>query len=1032
MTVSAKKLPNTDDSSIDCTIIIPTRDMLRVLQPCVESVLRFTNTQSIEIIIIDNNSEDPDTLSYFDSLSDQAQVRIIEWPHPFNFSAINNFAAQESRGKILCFLNNDIEIIQHDWLDELLQLAADNKIGAVGCLLTYADKRIQHGGIALDEQSVAKHIAHGEAANFFAANNISQPIIVDAVTAACLLIRKELFLEIEGFDEDNLAVAYNDVDLCLRLQEKDLEVRMHPGICHIHHESVTRKSDDLPENRPRAEKEFHYMQSKWQDRLKGKQYSSGIPSKINDSNNSNSVSLMSSPTDYRRLEQDNLALQEHIERIEEAHRLIEQSIFWRITAPIRALKDLILGRNAKPGSIDVSRPSDGDADAHQDPNLLDTDTKHAHDKKAKKALQEFLESEQRLQFPKFSESELSIVLVFYNQAHLSLLCLKSLLEHANEKYEVVVVDNQSTDETAQLLQRLDNVKIQRNDENLGFVRAVNQAAELASGKYFLLLNNDALIERDTLRSALHTLNSSSDIGAVGAKIKLLDGSLQEAGSIIWQDGACIGYGRGDRPDAPPYMMQRDVDYCSGAFLLMETALFRELNCFDEAFAPAYYEESDFCIRLHKLGYRVVYDPRAEITHYEFASSGGLRGATKLQQAHREILCDKHQDFLTSQYENDPANILVARTANSFPNVLIIDDRVPYPSLGAGYPRCSHILAAASKLPLNLTFYPLLFVREDWSDVYDLLPGNVEVVLDEGQAGLQNFLRDRQGFYQTIMISRVHNMEIFNELVKHEPNLITDEKIIYDAEAVIAPREVLRRRLWGETITDSEEQLLIAQELKQAGTANRVVAVSESEESLYHQQGIEDTVVLGHTLPSKPTPNSFGERSGILFVGALRDEGSPNVDSLLWFLINCWPAIEREIPNIELFIVGDNSVPSLVSTEQKNVKFLGRLDSIEDYYNSCKVFIAPTRFAAGIPHKVHEAASMGLPSVTTTLLRDQLGWEDENQLLCADQPDAFTAQCIRLCKDEKLWNGIRNSGLKSVADDCSPELFHQRLKTLFDV
>jgi len=729
--------------------------------------------------------------------------------------------------------------------------------------------------------------------------------------------------------------------------------------------------------------------------------------------------------DHQKLKLEYKALQ----RQEQARQLIVLSWFWQITRPLRWwLRRLALSFKGQGLTSNASKRKVSNEKSIR----LARISKAKYDDKAKRSLQSFLVSGESLSFPTFENIELSIVLVFYNQAHLSFLCLQSILEFGEGDYEVVIVDNHSTDNTSDLLDKLDHVKIQRNEENLGFVRAVNQAADLASGKYLLLLNNDALLEKGALSSALQTLNSAADIGAVGAKIKLLDGTLQEAGSIIWKDGTYTGYGRGDDPQAQQYMMRRDVDYCSGAFLLFESALFKELGGFDEAFAPAYYEESDFCIRLQELGYRVVYEPRAQITHYEFASSRGFSRATRLQQAHRKILCAKHEKYLSKKLNNEPVAVLRARTANTYPNVLIIDDRVPFPSLGSGYPRCSHILNSVAELPINLTFYPLLFPNESWEDVYGLLSPKIEVILGQGQSGLQQFLRSRSGFYQTIMVSRIHNMKFFNEVLKHKPMLLANEKIIYDAEAVSAPREILRRRLLGKTVSESKEQWLIAEELKEAQSASKIVAVSDQEAAFYHQQGIEDITVLGHTLAANPTPKAFKERQGILFVGTLRDKRSPNVDSLFWFLINCWPLIENQLSNCELIVIGGNKVPSLAKINHPAVKFLGRLESIEEYYDSCRIFIAPTRFAAGIPHKVHEAASMGLPSVTTSLLAKQLGWAHESQLLFADAPQDFATQCVRLYTDEKLWARVRESGLEAITNDCSPDAFREGLRNLFDV
>ena len=737
----------------------------------------------------------------------------------------------------------------------------------------------------------------------------------------------------------------------------------------------------------------------------------------------------------------------HIAELEHALHLVHSSLSWRVTRPLRGLKALVSGgpKSAAMASADstsepvVERTPEVVADAaiptpvQELPDQIVSngqDAKAAHDRQAKAELKKFLASDELLNFPAEEGVILTIVLVFYNQAQLSLLCLRSLLEHADVSYRLTIVDNNSSDDTGKLLDRLENVLLIRNDANLGFVKAVNQAAAQSDTDYLLLLNNDALIEDDTLSTAVDTIRNDKLVGAVGARIELLDGSLQEAGSIIWSDGSCLGYGRGQNPNDGEFMYQRDVDYCSGAFLLFRHSDFVDLGGFDEVFAPAYYEESDFCIRLQESGKRIVYNPRVRLTHYEFASSGGMQDASKLQQAHQQILCDKHPEFLANRMDNSSNNALLARTANKHPNILLIDDRVPHPSLGSGYPRCAQLLNSLSKLDLNISFYPLQFPIDDWSDVYETLDRTIEVLLGRGRAGLSSFLQERRGFYQFVVVSRVHNMECFNSVVDQESELLEGCKVFYDAEAVFAPREIMKMELLGQYISEEDKQKLIAKELEQALSADSVIAVSESEASLYRDAGAEDTVILGHTLQVNPGSSEFDERQGLLFVGALRDEGSPNVDSLLWFVINVLPLIEREIPDIELLVVGDSSAPSLASIKRDNIKLAGRLDSIEASYNKCRVFIAPTRFAAGIPHKVHEAAAHGIPSVTTDLLAEQLGWNDEDQLLVADTAEHYAAQCVRLYQDSELWNKVRAAGLAAVAEDCSDEKFQATLKSLF--
>ena len=445
---------------------------------------------------------------------------------------------------------------------------------------------------------------------------------------------------------------------------------------------------------------------------------------------------------------------------------------------------------------------------------------------------------------------------------------------------------------------------------------------------------------------------------------------------------------------------------------------------------SYYEESDFCIRLQEQGKRIVYNPQTTITHYEFASSGGIEEASKLQQEHQQIFCDRHPEYLNNKLANNGANSIMARTNNGYPNILVIDDRVPHQSLGSGYPRSAHILNSLCSQNLNVSFYPLQFPVDNWEDVYNTLDPTIEVLLDRGHNGLLPLLQERKNFYKFIMVSRSHNMEVFNGVANEDLSVLESSEVFYDAEAIFAPRDIMKTELLGQTITEDEKQRLLSKELDQARDAGTIITVSKREANLYKHAGYTNIKILGHSLQTEPGRKGFDERNGFLFVGALRDEGSPNVDSLLWFVINVLPIIEREIPDIELHVVGDCSAPSLKTIERNNVKFLGKLDSITKIYNDRRLFIAPTRFAAGIPHKVHEAAAHGVPSVTTDLLAKQLGWKHEEQLLVGDGASEFADRCIRLYQNTKLWNHVRSAGLRSVSRECSDKKFQTTLKSLF--
>jgi len=383
----------------------------------------------------------------------------------------------------------------------------------------------------------------------------------------------------------------------------------------------------------------------------------------------------------------------------------------------------------------------------------------------------------RLRLPTSETPIVSILLVLFNQAELTFECLRALRLALDVPCEVILVDNASSDRTGELLDRIDGAKIVRNAENLHFLRGVNGGAELARGRHMLLLNNDTRLAAGSIAAAVERLDAESDLGAVGGRIVLLDGTLQEAGSIIWRDGSCLGYGRGDDPWAPEHQFRRDVDYCSGAFLMVPRALFETLGRFDLRFAPAYYEETDLCMRIREAGFRVGYDPRICMSHFEFASSESSQAALDLQAAHQKVFVDRHAATLDRGHLPSGSRPLLARMRGEHRGrVLIVDDQIPYPHLGAGYPRALDIVRAAHQAGWFVTFYPASFPDADFAEAYRVLPPELEVAAERGRDGLVRFMREREGYYDSVLISRPRQPPMTERCWTHSPTTAGSQRV----------------------------------------------------------------------------------------------------------------------------------------------------------------------------------------------------------------------------------------------------------------
>lgn len=659
--------------------------------------------------------------------------------------------------------------------------------------------------------------------------------------------------------------------------------------------------------------------------------------------------------------------------------------------------------------------------------------KERYTEDARQALKRFLESDSRLAFATGDSPRVSILLVLYNRAELTLACLRSILANVKLPVELILVDNASSDETPRLLERVDGATVLRNRENLGFLRACNQGAAEAKGEQLLFLNNDAVLLPNAVERAYSLLQEEPKAGAVGGRILLLDGSLQEAGSIVWQDGSCLGYGRGDEPSLPQYMFRRDVDYCSGAFLMTPLAQFRDLGGFDEVYAPAYYEETDYCLRLHETGQEVLYDPGIMILHYEFGSSEAA-SATSLQRRNRETFVVRHRDYLAARPRPGRGNILAARFVNgSKKKVLYIDDRVPHRSLGSGFPRSNFILNTLVELGYQVTMYPLNFPTEDsWDSVHSDISPRIEVMLGLGRQELEQHLKERRGYYDTIFVSRPHNMDFFSQVAAGIWLSGDRPKVVYDAEAIFALRDAAKHELF----TGAEKRKLekaVRAEVDLVKGADLVIAVSPGERETFTRYYHGEVHVVGHALSVEPSDTPFEARSGFLFVGNMDYNGSPNVDSMVWFIEEVFPSIRETLSGARLMLVGANAAPEIRQlADRDGVELLGRQEQLDEFYRNARVFVAPTRFAGGIPYKIHEAAALGVPVVASQLLVDQLDWRAGRDILSADihNPEDFARRCIELYTDAGQWQMIRENALERIREECSVDVLKSHVREVF--
>ncbi len=377
--------------------------------------------------------------------------------------------------------------------------------------------------------------------------------------------------------------------------------------------------------------------------------------------------------------------------------------------------------------------------------------------------------ESSLEFPAFDTPAVSILLVTFNSVEYTFQCLETVKAHTDVPYEVIIVDNASTDRTGDLLGRLSNAKVIRNTGNTGFLRACNTGAKAASGKYILFLNNDTQVTAGWLAGLVSAVETYPECGAAGAKLLQPDGRLQEAGCIIWRDGSTSPYGRGSNPFVPEVSYLREVDYCGGACLLVRKDLFVELGGFDERYAPAYYEEADLCMGIRERGHKVVYQPASGVIHYEYGS-GSFRKALKTAQVNQAKFAAKWKKTLDGHLEPSGDNLIRARDKRGGRKVLVVHDG----DFASDSAKTAGLINALSGADHLVTLFVVRPSSPGGELIRRLRQKGVEVVCDEEKTDLSAFSVERKGFYEFVVPAGVRSDETDRLIKKYFPGAAITE------------------------------------------------------------------------------------------------------------------------------------------------------------------------------------------------------------------------------------------------------------------
>ncbi|MEO5671039.1 MAG: tetratricopeptide repeat protein [Ramlibacter sp.] len=651
--------------------------------------------------------------------------------------------------------------------------------------------------------------------------------------------------------------------------------------------------------------------------------------------------------------------------------------------------------------------------------------------RAKVALDGWLAQSRTVELPTVHQAEkpgLSVIVVLFNQAGLTLRTLQALADQQGASFETIIVDNASSDRTTELLSHVRGAHIIRNESNLGFLLAARQGADAARGRHLAFLNSDAILQQGALAATLRAMQADPTIGALGGRVVLTDGGLQEAGNMVFHDGSTAGIGRGEDAFGHAARAARATDYVSGVFLVTPAAVWQKLGGFDTAFAPAYFEDTDYCVRVWQAGLRVVYEPSVLLEHLEWGSAAG-DSASSLIERHRQVFLVRHREWLRAQSRPHALPLDGDRWRSPadrprLPRILFIDNEVPHMFKGGGLPRARLILQSLHGWPVTL--FPLWTLHDDWRAVHASIPSSIEVALGHGLQGLEAFLDRRRGVYDLLLVSRPPNLDALRPLRARRPELFAGMRLVYDAEALFALREIAMAVVQGRPLGSATAKARIAAELALADGASSVLVVSDRDARHFEAAG-HSIRILSHGITTRRDAPGVADRKGLLFVGALHP-GSPNEDGLLWFLNEVMPLLRRRGQATPvLSVVGVCLSERVAAMAGTDVRILGAQDNLQPHYDAARVFVAPARFAGGVPMKVIEAAASGIPAAASVVLVRQLGWRDGREIASARDARTFASAIAKLLDDDAAWGRQQLAALEHCALRYDVQAFGEALR-----
>lgn len=623
----------------------------------------------------------------------------------------------------------------------------------------------------------------------------------------------------------------------------------------------------------------------------------------------------------------------------------------------------------------------------------------------------------------------TILVPVYKNLQYTLQCLYSIYQNKPEcSFEILVVDDCSPDDSAEIIRRIPGIRLTINEKNLGFLRSMNNSLSKCNGKYIYLLNNDTIVCRGFLDKLLGTFDLMPDAGIVGSQLIYSKGMLQESGCIICKDSTINPLGRGSIPYLPEHNYLREVDFCSGASILIKKDVFLKVGGFDERYAPAYFEDPDLSFAVRQLNLKTYVNPKSKIYHYESVSYGENKYQEQ-DRINRPKFIEKWNSTLATQ-KHETASRYVMWNDKPKKIALYLDCILPEIDLGAGGIDAFYFNESLIEQGYHTIFFaehnPMY--RGKYTDILQDI--GVEVIYNPWRT-LEEYLEKIGSKIEVVVIARIYQLINFKPLIqKYCKNAV----IIFNTVDIHFLRESRAAELQDDQQLLSQAQRTKAAELDAINHfADATIVIGSQEKQMLEEDYKCRNVFhipLMRDIPGRATSDN---RSDFIFIGSAHQ---PNYDAIIYLFNEILPLLKEAKITNQINIIGGPLKEALSADplwdkleSESQLNFCGFIEDLDEIFSKSLLMICPLRYGSGVKGKVATAMGYGVPVISSEIGVEGTGLINNEHVLVAHSHNDYIKHIKSLSVNDSLWTKLSNNGLQFMEENFSIKQGKEKFSTL---